>query len=328
MSREVKEIIIIGSGNWGLTLASVFADNLSCRVWTLNAELAEQINQNRESPGGFFKYPLPKSLVVEEKYTNGFDENKTLFIFAVPSSQVGKVAEELSNYCKSPLIMSVSKGFDAERQYTMSQLIGHYLPQSVVIVLTGPTIANEVAEGKPTRAVLASNDLMHLAMVKQALINDLLFFEVSRNPVHHEICAALKGLVAIAVGMADGLGLGANIQGLLMTQGIREIGVVASFFGISENIAYGISGCGDLIATCISDYSRNRRLGKVLAEGLTVDEALKDVQMTVEGVAMSRTIETLWSLNVSIPLIHMVNNVLLRTTSDIRAQLHKVIKNL
>ena len=115
--------------------------------------------------------------------------------------------------------------------------------------------------------MLACEDLTCLALVKEALRNDVIFFEVSRHPSHHEICAALKGIIAIAVGMAEGLNLGANVQGVLITQGLRELAVVGSFFGIPKDVAYGISGAGDLITTCISGDSRNRRLGSQLAQG-------------------------------------------------------------
>jgi glycerol-3-phosphate dehydrogenase (NAD(P)+) len=326
--NQIKKLIVIGSGNWGLTLACLFSENLPTRVWTIDADVAEAINARRNCPGEFFKYAVAETIAVEQKYSSGFNESETLFIVAVPSSQVRSVAEELSRHVSEPLVLSVSKGFDPVLQCTMSQLIQECVPSAKVVVLTGPTIANEVAEGKPTRAVLAGDNLIHLAMVKQALRNNVISFEISRNPSHHEICGALKGLLAIAVGVADGLNLGANIQGVLMTEGIREVGVVASFFGIPERLAYGMSGAGDLIATCISPDSRNRQLGRLLAEGLTVRNALRKVGMTVEGVAMSQTIETLWSLDVSIPLIHMVNGILLGTGKNIRAELEKVIASL
>lgn len=326
--HTVEQIIVIGSGNWGLALASLFSANLPTRVWTIDAALAEQINANRDKPGVFFDYAIPDSIIVEEKYSSDFDENSTLFILAVPSSQVAKASAELATKTDCPLILTVAKGYDAERLCTMSALVRAEIPAATVVVLTGPTIANEVAQGKPTRAVLASENLVQLARVKEALTNDVMSFEVSRNPVHHEVCAALKGIVAIAVGMADGLDMGANIQGILMTQGIREMADVASFFDIPANVAYGISGAGDLITTCISPDSRNRQLGQAMAGGAPLSEALKQVGMTVEGVAMAQTIETLWALDVSIPLFHMVNGLLQGRGGDIRQEMAALIKRL
>lgn len=326
--NPIRAVVIIGSGNWGTALARICNKTYPVRLWTKDKEIARELDSHRQRSRGPSKEPLPDSIVIEEKFASAPDPTSTLFILAVPSSQVRSVARELGQHVREPIVVSVSKGFDAERQRTMSELIQDEVPGARVVVLTGPTIANEVAAGKPTRAVLACNDLMHLALVKEALRNDVITFEVSRSPVHHEICAALKGLVAIAVGMADGLNLGTNAQGVLMTEGLREMAEVASFFGIPENVAYGVSGAGDLITTCISPDSRNRRLGSALAKGKTLAEALSEVQMTVEGVAMAKTIRTLWALDVSIPLFNMVNDILGGESRDIRGELVSLIRRI
>ena len=326
--QTIDQIVVIGSGNWGLALASLFSGNRPTRVWTVDQAMADAINAHRDRPGDFFPYPLPDSVAVECKYATAVDPAATLFILAVPSSIVAEAATELAGVAAEPLVLSVSKGYDAHRLCTMSALIAQQIPGAAVVVLTGPTIANEVAEGKPTRAVLAGDDLMHLAMVKDALKNDVISFEVSRSPSHHEVCAALKGIVAIAVGMADGLDMGANIQGILMTEGLKEMAAVTSFFNIPESFAYGVSGAGDLITTCISPDSRNRRLGQAIARGLSSDQALLEVGMTIEGLAMSQTIETLWSLDVSIPLFHMVNRIVGGERDDIRRQLSDLLQRI
>lgn len=326
--QEIEEIIVIGSGNWGLALACLFSKSIRTRVWTVDADMAACLNANREKPGNFYEHRIPDSIVIEEKYSGSFHEGSTLFVVAVPSGQIERVARELGRVTVNPSVLSVSKGFDAQQQCTLSQLIKREIPGSVVAVLSGPTIAEEVAEGQPTRAVLACDDLLSLVRIKKALDNDVISFEVSRNPDHHEVCAALKGIVAIAVGLADGLKLGANVQGIIMVEGIREMGVVASFFGIPHSSAFGLSGAGDLIATCISPSSRNRRLGSYLGQGKTLDGALEEVGMTVEGVAMSLTVETLWSLDVSIPLFHFVNGVINGRCDDIRGGLSAMIKGL
>lgn len=327
-AHTVEQIVVLGSGNWGLALAALFADRLPVRVWAIDEEMARRVNAERDGPSRFSRVAIPESIVVEAKYASDLDEATTLVIMAVPSGQVGAVSRELAAAAASPLVLSVSKGFDAGNQCTMSELIRREIPGATVVVLSGPTIAGEVAERKPTRAVLAGDDLMHLAVVKEALTNDVMSFEVSRDPTHHEICAALKGLVAMAVGMADGLDLGANAQGILMTEGIREMSKVASFFGMPPAVAYGISGAGDLIATCIAPDSRNRRLGAYLAEGMTLQQALDAVGMTVEGVAMSQTIETLWSLDVSIPLVHFVNAAIRGEFEDVGSEMADLFRRL
>ena len=323
--HTIDEIIVIGTGNWGLALASLFSQRHPVRAWAIDEHTASQLNDHRDDPGHTYKYAIPPAVHIETKYAGSFDGQRTLIIMAVPSSQVRRAAKELGEHADAPLVLSVSKGFDVESQRTMSEVIRSEIPGASVLVLTGPTIANEVAEGKPTRAVLAGEDLTCLALVKQSLRNDVITFEISRSPAHHEVCAALKGIVAIAVGMADGLELGANVQGILMTQGLKEMAVIASFFGIPEEVAFGTSGAGDLITTCISPDSRNRQLGSWLAKGLTLEQTLEKVRMTVEGVAMSQTIETLWALDVSIPLIHMVNGILHGKRRDIRAEITRLI---
>ncbi|MBI1827785.1 MAG: hypothetical protein HY287_07635 [Planctomycetes bacterium] len=327
--RTIEQLIVIGSGNWGLALGSLFSNSLPTRIWTINAEAANALTKERAA--GSTTPTCSKSiktLIFEEKFATDFDSMRTLLIFAVPSGQVRTIASEVRNHARAPLILSVSKGFDAERQCTMSEVIKQEIPEASVIVLTGPTIANEVAAGKPTRAVLACDNLVHLAMVKKALQNDVIAFEVSRSPTHHEVLAALKGLVAIAAGIAHGLDLGANVQGVLMTEGLRELSVVASFFGIPESVAYGVSGAGDLITTCISPDSRNRKLGVLLAKGRTLRQALDEVHMTVEGVAMSKTIDTLWSLDVSIPLFNLVSAILSDNDGNPSDALHRLIASL
>ncbi len=326
--RSIRAIVVIGSGNWGLTLASLFSKCRPTRVWTIDAASARHLNANRADPSPICRRPIPESLIVEEKYAADFDPHQTLVVLAVPSGQVRAAARELGQHATHPLVLSVSKGFEAERQRTMSEVIKEEIQGACVVVLTGPTIANEVAQCKPTKAILACEDLLHLALVKEALQNDVISFEVSRNPQHHEICAALKGIVAIAAGMAEGLELGANVCGVLMTEGLKELATVASFFGIPESVAFGISGAGDLITTCISPDSRNRRLGILLAQGRTLPQALEVVRMTVEGVAMSKTIETLWALDVSIPLFHLVNAILRGRSCDLRKEIAALIASI
>lgn len=323
----IESIVIIGAGNWGLTLAALWGETRPVRVWTRNAESSAQLNRDRACSLARFQGRFPDSIVIEEKFTSDVLPAKTLFVLAVPSGQIRSIARELATHAREPLVLTVSKGFDHQGRCTLSEAIRQEIPGASVVVLTGPTIANEIALGKPTRAVLACENLTHLAMVKDALRNDLIAFEVSRFPSHHEICAALKGLVAISAGLADGLELGANAQGVIMTQGLRELSTVASFFGIPESVAFGVSGAGDLITTCISPDSRNRKLGRLMAQGRSLKAALSEVGMTVEGVAMSHTIETLWSLDVSIPLFHMINTILSKEGAADTASLNSVLRD-
>ena len=313
----VKEAVVLGAGNWGCVLAELMARNVPVRLWTLNDQLRDELKdawkqrKRLAANGGF-------PLTLETKFASKFDQDKTLLVVAVPSSAVRSVAREAARVYDRPLVLCVSKGFDAEEFCTPSELIHKELPGASVVSLTGPTIANEVGQGLPTVGVLASDDLACLAMVKAALRNDVIRFATGRNPAHHELCAALKGIIAIGVGMAEGLQLGVNCQAVIMTEGIAEMAHVASFFDIPREVVYGLSGVGDVLTTCISPDSRNRKLGVLLGKGRGLQEALDEVHMTVEGVAMSRTIETLWALDVSIPLINFINSAIFGRVSDLR----------
>jgi glycerol-3-phosphate dehydrogenase (NAD(P)+) len=316
--HTIKEAVVLGAGNWGCILAELMARNVPVRLWTLNNPLRDELKdawKRRGRPSANKGFPL----VIETKFASSFDQDKTLLVIAVPSSAVRSVAEEVSRSYDRPLVLCVSKGFDAEEFCTPSELIRKELPGACVVSLTGPTIANEIGQGLPTVGVLSSDDLACLAMVKAALRNDIIRFATGRNPTHHELCAALKGIIGIGVGMAEGLGLGVNCQAVIMTEGIAEMAHVASFFDIPREVVYGLSGVGDVLTTCMSPDSRNRKLGVLLGKGRKLQEALDEVHMTVEGVAMSRTIETLWALDVSIPLINFVNSAIFGQVGDLRA---------
>jgi glycerol-3-phosphate dehydrogenase (NAD(P)+) len=314
----ISEAVVLGSGNWGCVLAELISRNVPVRLWTMNDALRDQLKsawKKRTTLTGNGGHPL----AIETKFAGPFDQDNTLLVIAVPSSAVRDVAMEIGRVCGRPLVLCVSKGFDAEEFCTPSELIRKELPGASVVSLTGPTIANEVGQGLPTVGVLSSDDLASLAAVKAALRNDIIRFATGRNPSHHELCAALKGIIAIGVGMAEGLDMGINCQAVIMTEGIAEMAHVASFFDIPREVVYGLSGVGDVLTTCISPDSRNRRLGILLGKGYKLDEALNEVQMTVEGVAMSKTIETLWALDVSIPLINFINSAIFGRVADLRA---------
>ena len=193
---------------------------------------------------------------------------------------------------------------------TMSQVIRAELPNSKVVVLTGPNIAREVAAGKPTKAILASEDIFTVTRLARLLRNETLAFEITRDTEGVQLCAALKGIIAIAVGYADGLELGDNFTGVLMTYGLKEFVAIAEFLGISPNTIYGIAGLGDLITTCLSGNSRNRQLGRLLAKGEPLDNALQEVGMVVEGVQMAKTIVSIEDMNIAIPLFSAITKII------------------
>lgn len=308
------KIIVIGAGNWGTTLAIVLSKYSNVSLWTEINQQAKEINKYSENKEFLPGIKLPKEICVIEKYKEAIDADG-IIIFAVPSSAVRNVAKELREHISQagpdkPTIISASKGFDHESFKTMSQVIKEVLPQSTVITLSGPNIASEISKGKPAKAVLACEDISILMRVKKLLKNDVISFELSKDVTGIELCAALKGIIAIAVGIADGLGLDTNFQSLIMTYGLREFVKIAEFLLVSEKTIYGIAGLGDLIATCVSKSSRNHQFGYLIGQGMERDAALREVGMVVEGVKMSKTIINMEDFNLSIPLITCINKII------------------
>ncbi|MCB1196068.1 NAD(P)H-dependent glycerol-3-phosphate dehydrogenase [bacterium] len=309
------KIIVIGAGSWGLTLAHIFSFNNEVTVWTLNQHIASELTQKRSDP----RLPCLKinqSIAFHPMYSTEFD-NTALFIMVAPSNVVEEICLELKNHIDQPNILCASKGFDHRKFCTMSQLIQSIFPKSNVAVLTGPTIAKEVAAGKPTKAILASNKVWFLTEIAKALENDYVKFELDTDIVGHELCACLKGIIAIGTGIADGLGLGKNMQGIIMTYGLKEFVEIAEFLGASSKTIYGLAGMSDLITTCISTDSRNRKLGFLLGQNLKLEDALEEVGMVVEGLNMQKTIYKLERVNIDIPIISAINKIIFNPPDNI-----------
>jgi len=303
--------IVIGGGNWGTTLAWLLSmkHGNSVSLWTNSQEHAVEINNRHENIRYLTGVTLPDEVRAVKKFTEAV-RSDDIIIIAVPSSQVRCVAAGLKAIDAYAPIVCASKGFEHESFKTMSEVIADELPHVPVIVLTGPNIAREIAERKPSKAVLASKDFATVARVARQLKNDYLTFEICNDVKGVELCAALKGIIAIGVGIADGLSLGNNFTGLLMTYGLREFTQIAAFLNISPKTIYGIAGLGDLIATCLSSESRNRRFGYLLGNGADRDSALQKVGMVVEGVQMAKTIAELENLNIAIPLFAMISKII------------------
>lgn len=303
------KIHVIGAGNWGTTLANIFSKKNEVLLWTSSQEFADEINNTRENKRYIKGLILNGNLLAVKSFTVDINDDD-LIVIAVPSYALPELSIHLQSHLKNQIIVCATKGFENHTLRTMGEVLSANLPNSPIIALSGPNIAREIAQGKPTKAVLASENLIAVTKAIKYLNNDLLSFEVSRDIKGVELCAALKGIIAIGVGISDALELGDNFISLLMTYGLREFSEIAKFLGIDRKTIYGIAGLGDLIATCLSKNSRNRKFGYLLGKGYSRDEALKEVGMVVEGVQMAKTIMGLEELNVSIPLFSIITKTI------------------
>lgn len=314
---EPGRIIIIGAGNWGTTLALILARHRETILWTRDSNSAENINEKREN----FRYlegiRLPVELTVEAFGASEIAPEDIVLI-AVPSHQVRNVSEKLSGSLQGQVVVNTAKGFEHHTMKTLTQVLDDTLPISPKVVWSGPNIAREMADGKPTRAVLASRDMSVLSRCARMLRNDVVSFEISRDIRGVELCASLKGLLAITIGVSDGLELGDNFIGLLVSYGLREFIAIAEFMGIPRDTIYGIAGLGDCLTSSLSPHGRNRRFGRLIGEGIHPEKAVDQVGMVVEGVQMLRTITELEDLNIPLPIFSAVKRMVFNPNGDVR----------
>ena len=299
-------IVIIGSGNWGTTLAGLVSPKHKVRLWCQSAELVAPARQALKSVAGADR----ASTVVEVAFTSPLAADDIVMV-VVPSSQVGSVAQKIRDHCRPPypVIVTASKGLERATFRTMSQVIAATLPEAKVAVLSGPTIAREIAAGRPAKLVLGCDDVHLLLHLARMLRSDRLHLDMTRDTVDVELCAAMKGVFAIGSGVIAGRKLGCNYLGLLLTYGLKEIRDIARFLGISSAHVFGVAGLGDLVTTCFSPDSRNYRLGELLATGVPLQDALARVQMVVEGAMTASAVSEMATLRLQVPLFAAIAGI-------------------
>ncbi len=321
------KLIVVGSGNWGTVLASLFSAKNEVHLWTIDEKEAQYIRDHKESPM-LSGVKLPSSIIIEAKFTSTVDP-KDIVIVAIPSRKMEELILEFRDHgCNEFTFVNASKGVEHSTLRTTYETAARHLPDVKFANLSGPTISRELAEGLPAKAILASNDVSLLLKLRDILDNELLRFEFSRDVIGSELAAAMKGLIAIAVGISDGLGFKTNIFGLIITYGLWDFQTVMKFLNVPTQTVYGIAGMGDLITTCISENSRNRTFGKYLAQGLSLNDALEKVGMEVEGVSMAKTIRKLAQFNLSIPLVSCIARIIFDGVDDIRKELLDTLNSI
>ncbi|MEP0842984.1 MAG: hypothetical protein HRF43_09760 [Phycisphaerae bacterium] len=292
-------IVIIGAGNWGLTLAGMFNPRHPVRLWCKSAELVEPARAALREVAG----TRERTIHVEVAFASPLSTEDAVVI-AVPSAAIAEVAARIRQTAgpKYPVLVTASKGLERGTFRTTSQMISAVVPQAVVAVLSGPNISKEIAAGRRAKAVLGCEDVHWLLHLAGLLSSDRLHLDMTRDKVDVELCAAMKGVFAIGAGVIAQRQLGANFMGLLLTYGLREIVELSKFLKISTEHVFGVAGLGDLVATCFSSDSRNVRLGRMLAGGTSVHQALEQVEQVVEGAMTARAVAEMAALRLRLPL--------------------------
>jgi glycerol-3-phosphate dehydrogenase (NAD(P)+) len=307
-------IAVIGAGSWGTTLASLAARTNPVVLWARRPELAETINSTGENPEYLPGHRLPYGLRATSDPSESV-EGADLLVMAVPSHGFRAVLSDLADSISPGLpVLSLTKGIEQDSLMRMTEIVAELVPDhggDRTGVLTGPNLAREIVAGAPTAAVVGMKDAVVAAEIQAALMDPT--FRIYTNPdvTGCELAGALKNVMAIAAGMAKGLGFGQNTLAALITRALAEITRLGVAMGGRSETFAGLAGMGDLIATCESDDSRNNRVGMALARGRRLDDVISEMQMVAEGVKTARpVVELADRLGIDMPIATQVVRVL------------------
>lgn len=303
---------VIGAGSWGIALAKLLHDNgHEVTVWSILPDEIEMLKKNHEHLDKLPGVKLPEDMEFTTDL-NEAAEGKDVLVLAVPSPFIRNTAHSLKEVvADNQIIVNVAKGIEEATLMTLSQVIEEEVPQARVAVLSGPSHAEEVGRGLPTTIVVGSKDKETAEYLQNIFMNQVFRVYISPDVCGIELGAALKNVVALAAGIADGLGYGDNTKAALITRGIAEIARLGVAMGGKPETFSGLSGIGDLIVTCASKHSRNRKAGVLVGQGKTMEEAMAEVKMVVEGVYSAKAANRLaLKYQVSMPIIEQVNAVL------------------
>lgn len=308
----MAKVSVIGAGSWGTALALLLHKNEhDVTVWSIMEDEIKMLTEKREHVSKLPGVKLPDDM----KFTTDLEaslQDKDMIVLAVPSPFTRSTAHKMCPYVKEgQLIVNVAKGVEEKTLMTLSEIIEEEIPQANVAVLSGPSHAEEVGRGVPTTVVAGARDQQTAEYIQNIFMNRVFRVYTSPDILGMELGAALKNVIALAAGTADGLGHGDNLKAALITRGIAEITRLGTAMGAHVETFYGLSGIGDLIVTCASVHSRNRKAGYLIGQGCKMEEAMEKVQMIVEGVYSAKAAMGLAKkYNVELPIIEQVNKVL------------------
>ena len=310
----MMKVAVVGSGAWGTALAIRLCKNgHDVTMWTYEKELIPQMNETHRNP----RLPgavLPDELTISADY--GCVSGCKLVVIASPSFPLRSVCRGVAPHLdEDAILVSVTKGIEDGSLLRMSQVVRQETGKNVV-VLTGPSHAEEVALDMPTGCLAASENREHAELVQDLFMSDTFRVYTSPDPVGAELGAALKNVIALCAGVCDGLGCGDNTKAMLMTRGLNEIARLGVAMGSRKETFAGLAGIGDLIVTCTSMHSRNRRAGILIGQGKTPEAAMKEVGAVVEGYYASKSAwELAQKMHVEMPIVEAAYHVLYKNAS-------------
>ena len=308
----MAKIGVIGAGSWGTALALLMHNNgHQVTIWSIIGAEVEMLRTKRQHETKLPGVLLPEAIEITGNLEEAMS-GKDVLILAVPSPFTRSTACMMKEFLKAnQKIVNVAKGIEENTLYTLSDVIEEELPCADVAVLSGPSHAEEVGRCIPTACVIATEENDIAKMIQKEFMNPNFRLYTNSDVIGVEIGAALKNIIALAAGMSDGLGFGDNTKAALMTRGMTEMSRLGIAMGGKAETFAGLSGIGDLIVTCTSMHSRNRRAGILLGKGKSLDETLAEVKMVVEGInTVQAACELAKKYHVSMPITEEINQVL------------------
>lgn len=283
-------VAVVGAGSWGTTVAALASENTPTMLWARRGELADEINAEHRNRTYLGDHELPTDLCA----TNSLEEaisSADIVVMAVPSHGFRDVAAETSKHLRPWVpVVSLSKGLERSSLKRMSEVAEEEMPGHPVAVLTGPNLAKEILAGQPAASVVAIDDKIIAAELQRIFSRPTLRIYTNPDVVGAEVGGVVKNVVAIAAGMAEGMGFGDNTRATLVTRGLAEMSRLGVAMGGDPMTFAGLAGMGDLIATCSSKQSRNNQVGLRLGKGETIDDILETMNMVAEGVKSSPSV--------------------------------------
>lgn len=307
-------VAVIGAGSWGTTFAALLAPQTDTVLWARRPELAAEINSEHQNSQYLAEFDLPQQLRATDELT-GAVSNADVVVMAVPSHGFRDVLKQAaSEIAVSVPIISLSKGLEQGTDMRMTEVVADVLPghdRSRVGVLTGPNLAREILGGQPAASVVSVTDEATVMQLQDLFMAPTLRVYTNTDVIGCEMAGALKNVMAIGAGIAAGLGYGTNSIATLITRALAELSRLGSAMGGEPLTFAGLAGMGDLIATCVSPLSRNRRVGVALGEGRSIDDVIAEMNMVAEGVKTTPVVLDLAKAHgVEMPIAEQVQRVL------------------
>ncbi len=306
----MKNIAIIGSGSWGVALAIHLAKlGNNIKIWSFAEEERDLINKEK-------KCKFLQNVVIPDgiECTTSFKEaieDSDFIVHVTPSKFTRNIVKQYKEFVTNQPIVICSKGFEKDTMMTLDEVIKEEIPNAKIAVLSGPSHAEEVSISVPTVLVVASKYDAVLKMVQDTFMSDRMRVYTSRDVKGVELGGALKNIIAFCAGVAAGIGLGDNTFAALITRGLAELSRLGVALGGQKETLYGLSGLGDLIVTCLSEHSRNRKAGKLIGQGRSLEETKKEVGMTIESIDNIEVAHELGKLhNIEMPIVEAVYGIL------------------